>query len=151
MSLLAHATFAASGLEAERRNLDATVRHEAAQRALQTQREALRAAAEDDFDRACKSNVDLNPFTTTGMRHLWQCGWSGHPLPHLNVEGSLNWRAWERGRQARAVVDAQVQPDRDSAGGPDPQGRVGAPRRFFHSGFRAWYVSDDGLNWYQET
>ncbi len=35
MSLLAHATFAAPGLEAERRNLDATVRHEAAQRAAE--------------------------------------------------------------------------------------------------------------------
>jgi hypothetical protein len=33
MSILAHATYAAQGLEAERRNLDATVRHEAAQRA----------------------------------------------------------------------------------------------------------------------
>lgn len=33
MSRLAHATFAAQGLEAERRSLDATVRHEAAQRA----------------------------------------------------------------------------------------------------------------------
>lgn len=33
MSRIAHATFAAPGLEAERRNLDATVRHEAAQRA----------------------------------------------------------------------------------------------------------------------
>ena len=35
MSRLAHATYAAPGLEAERRNLDATVRHEAKQRALQ--------------------------------------------------------------------------------------------------------------------
>lgn len=35
MSRLAHATFAAPGLEAERRNLDATVRHEAAQRAAE--------------------------------------------------------------------------------------------------------------------
>lgn len=33
MSRLAHATYAASGLEAERRNLDATVRHEAKRRA----------------------------------------------------------------------------------------------------------------------
>lgn len=23
--------------------------------------------------------------------------------------------------------------------------------RFFHTGFKAWYVSEDGLNWYQET
>ena len=117
MSLLAHSTFAASGLEAERRTLDATVRHEAAQRALQAQREELHATAKGDFELACTSNVDLNPFTTQGMRHLWQCGWSRLPLPQPNAEGSLNWRAWERGRQARAVVDAQVHPGRGSTSG----------------------------------
>lgn len=49
-----------------------------------------------------RNGTDLNPFSTTGARHLWQQGWDGVTPANL-VEGSGNWRIWERGRQARLL------------------------------------------------
>lgn len=67
MSLLAHATYAASGLEAERRNLDATVRHEAAQRAA--------------------SRVHLHDEQFDGMAHS-RCGRGANAVPAREFEAT---------------------------------------------------------------
>lgn len=60
-------------------------------------------------DRACHSrhNADLNPFSTQSARHLWQQGWEGNRPDNL-VDGSQNWRYWERGRQARLLEGEQL-------------------------------------------
>lgn len=52
-------------------------------------------------DRRCNKEFgsDLNPFSTPGARNLWQQGWAGVRPANL-VDGSGNWRMWERGRQA---------------------------------------------------
>jgi hypothetical protein len=42
---------------------------------------------------------DLNPFSTQGARNLWQKGRDGVRPPNL-VDGSGDWRHWERGRQS---------------------------------------------------
>lgn len=64
----------------------------------------LRELARGDAEKAAANNVDLNPFSTVGTRHLWQQGWDGI-RPDLLTEGSYNWRAWERGRQARILSE----------------------------------------------
>lgn len=52
-------------------------------------------------DRQCalQNGVDLNPFSTPRARLLWQQGWAGIRPDNL-VDGSQNWRYWERGRIA---------------------------------------------------
>lgn len=64
----------------------------------------LRKLALGDAEKAAAHNVDLNPYSTVGSRHLWQQGWDGTRPDNL-MEGSFNWRAWERGRQARIIHD----------------------------------------------
>ncbi len=65
--------------------------------------EQLQLAA-GDRERATQNGVDLNPFSTSGARALWQAGWDGQQ-PDLLVRGSGNWRMWERGRLARWLAD----------------------------------------------
>lgn len=64
--------------------------------------EGLQHLAEVDARLARENGVDLNPFSTLGVRYLWQQGWDGLHPPNL-IEGSYNWRAWERGRLAREI------------------------------------------------
>lgn len=58
----------------------------------------LRDLAAGDRQRAVQNGVDLNPFSTPGARQLWMQGYAGVTPANL-VEGSQNWRYWERGRQ----------------------------------------------------
>ena len=64
----------------------------------------LRYLAQEDRDRAAAGRIDINPFSTQGARALWQAGFDG-VRPDLLVDGSTNWRYWERGRQARILCD----------------------------------------------
>ncbi len=64
----------------------------------------LRLAAED-LRCSVENGVDLNPFSTESMRYLWQMGFDGKPLRQEPVKESLNWRAWERGRIARLLME----------------------------------------------
>lgn len=64
----------------------------------------LRYLAEDDRRRAAAGFIDINPFSTSGSRGLWQAGFDG-VRPDLLIDGSTNWRMWERGRQARILCD----------------------------------------------
>lgn len=68
----------------------------------------VRILAQQDADNAAKHGVDLNPFSTHGTRHLWQLGFDGQPNPALNDVGGYNWRAWERGRIARELLNART-------------------------------------------
>jgi hypothetical protein len=60
--------------------------------------------AAGDRARALAHGVSLNPYSTPGGRALWLLGWEGE-TPRDLVEGSVNWRAWERGRQARILSE----------------------------------------------
>jgi hypothetical protein len=71
---------------------------------LQQQIEMLREVAADDATLTKENNVDLNPFSTQGGRNLWQGGWDGKRPANL-VDGSVDWRYWERGRQARIYAE----------------------------------------------
>lgn len=64
----------------------------------------LRQLAIGDAEKHKAHNVSLNPFSTLGSRHLWQQGWDGVRPANL-VDTSINWRMWERGRQARIIHD----------------------------------------------
>lgn len=66
--------------------------------------EELRYLAQDDRRCAAAGFIDINPFSTQGARALWQAGFDG-VRPGLLVDGSTNWRYWERGRQARLLCD----------------------------------------------
>lgn len=65
--------------------------------------EELHTLAATDAKMANENGVDLNPFSTLGSRHLWQQGWDGVRPANL-VDGSPNWRYWERGGQARSIA-----------------------------------------------
>jgi len=72
----------------------------------QLEQEAQQAElAMEDAKRALLHGVDRNPFSTSSARGLWKKGFDGLPLPEINAEHSHNWRVWERGRQARLIVD----------------------------------------------
>jgi hypothetical protein len=68
----------------------------------------IRDLAATDAQKAAEHGVDLNPFSTVGMRGLWQQGWDGQ-RPELMQFGSANWRAWQRGSEARMLAEAQPQ------------------------------------------
>lgn len=63
----------------------------------------IHAIATEDARLSKVNGIDLNPFTTVGGRHLWQQGW-GNVRPANLVDGSVNWRFWERGRQAKIIA-----------------------------------------------
>lgn len=63
----------------------------------------IREVALDDAKRTAEHDLDLNPYSTQGGRALWQGGWDGVRPANL-VDGSINWRYWERGRQAKIVA-----------------------------------------------
>lgn len=63
----------------------------------------LHKIALDDARLAKENGIDLNPFTTQGGRNLWQKGWDDVRPANL-TDGSIDWRFWERGRQARAIA-----------------------------------------------
>lgn len=68
----------------------------------------LAQLAAGDHARHKQHGVDLNPFSTLAARSLWQWGYAGKPFPDLYGSiGSQNWRIWERGRQARLLVEQQ--------------------------------------------
>lgn len=71
---------------------------------IEAQIKELRLLAQFDRERAAAGRVDINPFSTSGSRALWQAGFDG-VRPNLLVDGSTNWRYWERGRQARILCD----------------------------------------------
>ena len=64
----------------------------------------LREIALDDARLTRENGVSLNPFSTQGGRTLWQQGWDGVRPANL-VDTSVNWRFWERGRQAKIVSE----------------------------------------------
>ena len=61
--------------------------------------------AREDAEKSAQNGVDLNPYSTSGSRGLWQLGFDGKPCPEINAVGSFNWRAWERGRLAKVLLD----------------------------------------------
>lgn len=63
----------------------------------------LHALAFFDNQMATENGIDLNPFSTEGSRHLWIQGWNGERPANL-VDGSGNWRYWERGRLAQVIA-----------------------------------------------
>lgn len=63
----------------------------------------LHALAVDNAKKSNENGVDLNPFSTQGARHLWQQGWDGVRPANL-TDGSINWRHWELGGQARSIA-----------------------------------------------
>lgn len=63
----------------------------------------LTVAAKEDAKMSSLNGVGLNPFTTQGGRHLWQQGWDDVRPANL-TDGSGDWRFWERGRQARSLI-----------------------------------------------
>lgn len=66
----------------------------------------IHAWAQEDFEKAVKNGVSLNPFSTSGGRNLWQKGWDGD-RPSSLTDGSVNWRFWERGRLARIIASGE--------------------------------------------
>jgi hypothetical protein len=52
---------------------------------------------------AQQNGVSLNPFSTPRPQLLWQQGWDGVRPDNL-VDGSQNWRYWERGRIASTLA-----------------------------------------------
>lgn len=81
-------------------NLDSTIKE-------------LREAAEEDAKMANKNGVSLNPFSTQGGRFLWQKGWNDERPANL-TDGSIDWRFWERGRQARSLAQQSEAADAPS-------------------------------------
>lgn len=65
-------------------------------------------AAKNDLKMHQDHGADVNPFSTQGGRATWQQGWDG-TRPANMVDGSVEWRYWERGRQARILHDAMPQ------------------------------------------
>lgn len=64
--------------------------------------------AKQDAEKSAQNGVDLNPYSTAGSRSLWQRGFDGKPCPEINAVGSFNWRAWERGRLAKVLLDERT-------------------------------------------
>jgi hypothetical protein len=73
---------------------------------LEKEIEELRAAALEDARCTGENNVSLNPFSTVGGRLLWQKGWEDVRPANL-VDSSIDWRFWERGRQAKIIAQEQ--------------------------------------------
>lgn len=63
----------------------------------------LKVIATEDARLAKENGIDLNQFSTQGARNLWQQGWDGVRPANL-TDGSINWRHWERGGQARSIA-----------------------------------------------
>lgn len=77
-----------------------------------TQADITKAAelAADDVRRAAGGVVDINPFSTVGVRAEWRLGYELKPHGHhgVHIAGPLSWSAiWERGVQARLLLDKE--------------------------------------------
>lgn len=63
----------------------------------------IMALAIKDMDCHKRHGVDLNPFSTQTARLMWSMGWD-MKKPAIQ----WNWRAWERGRQARILENQEA-------------------------------------------
>ena len=70
----------------------------------------IREIAEEDAKYCALYGASLNPFSTVGAETLWEQGWAGVRPANL-VDGSINWRRWQRGVQARILFNERKRHD----------------------------------------